>query len=197
MLRGGLTEFQGGGINLNTYSYGKRRGAQIFPGGAEPPPPLAPPPPPWLRAWGRGCWAVASSGGLVPLIVGYVSLGTAGTYPGYGPVYRNVPWWLFDMPDRTLFTLWTPYPDCPCSVHYLCRNIWNTLRVKSGIMSILFSKVHNLVACWYKDVIWSFNKVSYVWLLRKVTNYFMFILKYLENKENRIWKMCSYYPMHQ
>ena len=22
----------------------------------------------------------------------YVSLGTAGTYPGYGPVYRNVPW---------------------------------------------------------------------------------------------------------
>ena len=41
----------GGGINLNTYSYGKRdrqpRGAQIFPGGAEPPRP----PPPWLRAW--------------------------------------------------------------------------------------------------------------------------------------------------
>ena len=24
----------------------------------------------------------------------YVSLGTAGTYPGYGPVYRNVPWYL-------------------------------------------------------------------------------------------------------
>ena len=44
---GGLTEFQGGGINLNTYSYGKKDnaawGAQIFPGGAEPP---SPPPPP-------------------------------------------------------------------------------------------------------------------------------------------------------
>ena len=51
---GGLTEFQGGGINLNTYRglpikcQGRqpRGGAQIFPGGAEPPPS----PPPWLRA---------------------------------------------------------------------------------------------------------------------------------------------------
>ena len=31
----------------------------------------------------------------------YVSLGTAGTDPGYGPVYRNVPWQLSNMPDRT------------------------------------------------------------------------------------------------
>ena len=42
----------GGGIHLNTYSYGKRDnaawGAQIFPGGDEPP--LSPPP----RGYGPG-----------------------------------------------------------------------------------------------------------------------------------------------
>ena len=48
----------------------------------------------------------------------YVSLGTAGTYPGYGPVYRNVPWF-----TETYLVYSPPYPDCPCSVHYLCRNI--------------------------------------------------------------------------
>ena len=41
---GGADRIPGGGINLNTYSYGKRDrqprgGAQICPGGAEPPPP--------------------------------------------------------------------------------------------------------------------------------------------------------------
>ena len=50
---GGLTEFRGGGINLNTYSYGKRDrqprgGCSNFSRGGG----LSPPsPPPWLRAW--------------------------------------------------------------------------------------------------------------------------------------------------
>ena len=41
-------------------------------------------PPPPLNGSGSG------SGSSADRV--YVSLGTAGTYPGYGPVYRNVPW---------------------------------------------------------------------------------------------------------
>ena len=48
-----------------------------------------------LRSSGVPEYQLARSG-TSPQVSGadrvYVSLGTAGTYPGYGPVYRNVPW---------------------------------------------------------------------------------------------------------
>ena len=61
-LAGGADRIPGGGINLNTYSYGKRdsaanRGAQIFPGGG-----LSPPRPPVASGLGVCIMGVGKDG---------------------------------------------------------------------------------------------------------------------------------------
>ena len=137
-----------------------------------------------------GCLWMSKSGGVFQIddVTRTMSKGGGGA-PGVPPIQVQTPppTWLagYGPAKRTLVTIWyagpylvysPPYPDCSCSVHYLCRNIWNT--------HVQTAKLHIFIKLDWSMKLWNQEEIStYIhWCAQS-------FCKYRDDRECGGWKL--------